>query len=410
MNLRAVFSKTTIITLTTLILLTPCLAGKFGQTLQYFAHYGIGGPAETAFDVHNPGEAVIVVEVELFNSDGSPFESDLLAVAAGGTDSMVFSDPEGEVRNGWARLTSDDPFNATVFFSIAGVGNVGVLPSEQGVKFKLFSFVGDGTNTAYAVANTSETQSSTVTMRFFNTGGEFQKEVEKTYGPGEHEAVFVTQEPLLVEEDGLVEFMATQPVIILSLRTDDNLLSSTAVLRPEGDGPEPGSINTEHLADSSVTAAKIADSQVVKSVNGLTDHLDFVGGDNLAITTQGNRLTLSATVPEGPQGEQGPPGPKGDIGPRGDPGPQGPPGVLGFYTRTNTVTIPEFTDQEVIATCDSGDTATGGGYECVLIPNSSITDARYSSPAGSNSWRAFWNSDNQPLTCSVFVKCADITP
>ncbi len=228
MNFRACFPN---VTLATLFLLAPCLAGEFGQTRQYFAQYGIGGPAETSFDVHNPGEIAIIVEVELFNSDGSAFESDMLAVPAGGTDSLVFSDPEGEVRNGWARLTSDQPFNATVFFRIAGVGNVGVLPGEQGVKFKLFSFVGDGTNTAYAVANTSETQSSTVTMRFFNTGGEFQKEVEKTYGPGEHEAVFVTQEPLLVEEDGLVEFIATQPVIVLSLRADHNLLSSTAVLR-----------------------------------------------------------------------------------------------------------------------------------------------------------------------------------
>ena len=111
MNLRACFSN---VTLTTLSLLTPCLAGEFGQTVQYFAQYGIGGPAETSFDVHNPGDVVIVVEVELFNSDGAAFESDMLAVPAGGTHSLVFSDPEGEVRNGWARLTSDHPFNGTV--------------------------------------------------------------------------------------------------------------------------------------------------------------------------------------------------------------------------------------------------------------------------------------------------------
>ncbi len=283
------------ITLATLFLLTPCLAGEFGQTRQYFAQYGIGGPAETSFDVHNPGGAVIVVEVELFNSDGSAFDSGLLAVAAGGTDSLVFTDPEGQVRNGWARLTSDDPFNATVFFRIAGVGNVGVLPGEQGVKFKLFSFVGGGTDTAYAVSNTSETQSSTVTMRFFNTGGEFQKEVEKTYGPGEHEAVFVTQEPLLVEEDGLVEFMATQPVIILSLRADNNLLSSTAVLRPEGMGLEPGSITTELLADGAVTGNKIADGAVVRSLNDLTDAVTLAAGDNVTVTPNGQTLTIAAT-------------------------------------------------------------------------------------------------------------------
>ena len=312
MNLRACILT---VTLATLMLLAPCLAGEFGQTRQYFAQYAIGGPAETSFDVHNPGEAVIVVEVELFNSDGSPDQSDLMAVVAGGTDSLVFSDPQGEVRNGWARLTSDDPFNATVFFSIAGVGNLGVLPSEQGVKFKLFAFVGVGTDTAYAVANTSETQSSTVTMRFFNTGGEFQKEVEKTYGPGEHEAVFVTQEPLSVQKDGLVEFMATQPVIILSLRTDNNLLSSTAVIRPEGPGPEPGSINTEHLADGAVTGEKVADGSVVRNLNGLTDEVTLAAGDNVTITPTGQTLTIGAIDGlEGPQGEPGPQGPQGPPG------------------------------------------------------------------------------------------------
>ena len=126
MSLRVCFSMATI---ATLILLTPCLAGEFGQTRQYFAQYAIGGPAEIFFDVHNPGDDVIVVEVELFNSDGSAFESDLMAVAAGGTDSMVFSDPEGEVKNGWARLTSEDPFNATVFFHDRGSGQPG-SPSQ----------------------------------------------------------------------------------------------------------------------------------------------------------------------------------------------------------------------------------------------------------------------------------------
>ena len=236
MNLRACFPH---VTLTTLILLAPCLAGEFGQTRQHFAQYGIGGEAETAFDAYNPGEAAIVVEVELFNSDGTADLSDMLAVPAGGTASLVFNDPEGEVRSGWARLTSDDPFNATVFFRIAGVGNVGVLPSEQGVKFRLFALVEGGTTTAYAVANTSETQSSTVMMRYFNANGEFQREEEKTYGPGEHEVVFVNQEPLLVEEDGLVEFTATEPVIVESLRLDELvagglLLASTPVIRPEG--------------------------------------------------------------------------------------------------------------------------------------------------------------------------------
>ena len=280
MNLRACFPN---VTLAILILLAPCLAGEFGQTRQHFAQYGIGGEAETAFDAYNPGEAAIVVEVELFNSDGSPDQSDMLAVPAGGTASLVFSDPKGEVRNGWARLTSDDPFNATVFFRIAGVGNVGVLPGEQGVKFRLFSFVEGGTNTAYAVANTSETQSSTVMMRYFNTNGELLKEVEKTYGPREHEAVFVTQEPLLAEENGLVEFIATEEVIVLSLRTDDNLLSSTPVLSPEGGAGADADIFTGPRATSIGVDALNSNTGVGSTASGVRALFsNTTGNDNTA--------------------------------------------------------------------------------------------------------------------------------
>ncbi len=162
MHLRACLST---VTLTTLMLLAPCLAGEFGQTRQYFAQYGIGGPAETAFTIHHQGAGEILVVVDLISPDGTLFDSEEVTLGPGATETIVFSDPQGAVRNGWARLTSDDPFNATVFFRIAGVGNVGVLPSQQGVKFKLFVFVSEGTDTGFAVANTSETQDSDVTLQ-----------------------------------------------------------------------------------------------------------------------------------------------------------------------------------------------------------------------------------------------------
>lgn len=46
---------------------STALAGTFGQTSQFFAQYGVGGPAETGFGVHNPSESVIIIEIELFN-------------------------------------------------------------------------------------------------------------------------------------------------------------------------------------------------------------------------------------------------------------------------------------------------------------------------------------------------------
>ena len=245
MSLRAYLSN---VILTALILLTPCLAGQFGQTQQLFAQYGIGGPAETAFTIHQQGAVAIVVKIELISPDGMLFQTQDVMLGPGATETIVFSDPQGAVKNGWARLTSNDPFNATVFFQITGVGNVGVLPSRQGVKFKLFVFVGQGTDTGFAVANTSETQDSDVTMRIFDTDGVFQKEVERNYGPGEHEALFVTQGPLLVAADSVIEFTATQPVILLGLRSDNSLLASTAVISPQGTGLAPGSVGLSELA------------------------------------------------------------------------------------------------------------------------------------------------------------------
>ena len=88
MNLRVTLIQ---IVLNTLILLTPCLAGTFGQTEQLFAQYGIGGPAQTIFSVHNPGEAEIIVRLDFFNPDGSVLGGGDVPIPAGGSRSEGIS-------------------------------------------------------------------------------------------------------------------------------------------------------------------------------------------------------------------------------------------------------------------------------------------------------------------------------
>ena len=83
------------------ITMSTALAGTFGQTQQLFAQYGVGGPAETAFTIHDPGNSAITVLVELIQSDGSLFQMEEVAVEAGAAETVVFSDPKGEVKNGW---------------------------------------------------------------------------------------------------------------------------------------------------------------------------------------------------------------------------------------------------------------------------------------------------------------------
>ncbi|MFC2088276.1 hypothetical protein ACFLSX_01615, partial [Calditrichota bacterium] len=73
-----------------------------------------------------------------------------------------------------------------------------------------------------------------------------------------------------------------------------------------GEGPEftkrmqlttsPYSLNSRSVADSSITRQKIAKSQLVKSINSLTEDVNLVSGKNVSITRQGDSLVISASV------------------------------------------------------------------------------------------------------------------
>ena len=56
------------------------------------------------------------------------------------------------------------------------------------------------------------------------------------------------------------------------------------------------SLNSRSIADSAVTSSKIADGNVVRSINTLTDSVILVEGDNVTITPHGDSLVISAAV------------------------------------------------------------------------------------------------------------------
>lgn len=56
----------------------------------------------------------------------------------------------------------------------------------------------------------------------------------------------------------------------------------------------PYSFMSMSLPDASITQAKIADSQLVKSLNGLKDDVSLVAGTNITITPAGNDITIDA--------------------------------------------------------------------------------------------------------------------
>jgi hypothetical protein len=116
--------------------------------------------------------------------------------------------------------------------------------------------------------------------------------------------------------------------------------------------------------------------------------------------------------PSGPQGLTGATGPEGALGPSGPSGPQGPTGATGpsglpgtFYVRQTSGTG---TSGSVY--CDSGDQATGGGYDVQSAGTSyfPIESRPYYSGATPTGWYVERASSGPSLL--VYVICADLTP
>jgi hypothetical protein len=56
-----------------------------------------------------------------------------------------------------------------------------------------------------------------------------------------------------------------------------------------------GAVGKDQLGTGAVTANKIASGQVVTSLNGLTDSVGLIAGNNITITPSGNSLTITST-------------------------------------------------------------------------------------------------------------------
>jgi hypothetical protein len=68
-----------------------------------------------------------------------------------------------------------------------------------------------------------------------------------------------------------------------------------AVYANTAGGIAGGAVTGPSIKDAAISAAKIADGQVVKSLNGLTDALKLEAGPNVMITPRGSSLVISAT-------------------------------------------------------------------------------------------------------------------
>lgn len=68
-----------------------------------------------------------------------------------------------------------------------------------------------------------------------------------------------------------------------------------ALYAAEAGGVSPSAVTSAALANDAVTGAKIANGNVVRSVNGLHDALTIAAGPNITVGTVGNTLTISSS-------------------------------------------------------------------------------------------------------------------
>jgi hypothetical protein len=225
-------SRTPIVFVVAFLVSCPLTVAQFGSKIQYFPQFAINGSARTIITMHNPGQTVLTVDVTLTRSDGSPLHAEQVTVQPGATGRVVYGDPAESPLAGWARLSSDVEFVATLLYRIEGVGNVGVLPSPEAKAMKIMTFVGAVSDTGFAVANPSETVTSKLTFQVYDEAGQLLREAPLTLGPHEHRAFFLSESPYEAEGRGLVTVLANEPVVALALRLDGSLLSSVGVVVP----------------------------------------------------------------------------------------------------------------------------------------------------------------------------------
>jgi len=273
-----------------------------GQVTHHFAQCAVGGGATTIFTVHNPGAASLDVSVELIPSNGSAGFQTQVTLAASETRTLTYGGTAGTLVVGWARLSAAREFEATAFFRIAGLGNVGVLPGELTGELKLFAFFGTGTRTALAIANPSDTASSNVTARIFSMAGVYQGQASFPLPPRNHGAVYLDEAPFNMSADGYLEVTATQPVVALTLRQDSNLLSSAPVITAQAaaiNGYER-IVTTENFTNLAGTHSAQASCPSGKKALGGSAYIDWLfAGDRPLVKLEdypSNDTTWNGTV------------------------------------------------------------------------------------------------------------------
>ncbi|WP_328763692.1 MULTISPECIES: hypothetical protein [unclassified Streptomyces] len=164
-------------------------------------------------------------------------------------------------------------------------------------------------------------------------------------------------------------------------------------------------IRTRRLKSATMVSAGVlaVALNVVPATTAIADAIHRSGTDT-AVALPGPSGVMGDDDHGGQRGPQGRPGRPGHDGRPGRDGAQGPQGYqgasVGLVTYVNTASDD---DGSVIATCETGDRATGGG---LLTATGNVRTSR---PVGTppNGWQAEATTA-QDIT--AYVVCADVTP
>ena len=113
--------------------------------------------------------SIELVTVELFRSDGSGLLNRVISLGPDETQRFTI-EPSAQFSDGWAKLSSEGRFSATLLFQLVDSGGVvseaGVLPADAVQNLKLVGSVhlDQGLTTGIAIANPSPTKPSVITV------------------------------------------------------------------------------------------------------------------------------------------------------------------------------------------------------------------------------------------------------
>jgi len=168
------------------------------------------------------------------------------------------------------------------------------------------------------------------------------------------------------------------------------------------------------------------------SVSDLTTTPEPTAEVVVPVFAEGEQGAQGPAGPEGPVGPQGPPGPQGAPGPLGAAGPQGPQGPQGLpgpaFILDDSVVYWQSSQQEipagstlagVVASCRSGDFATGAGWSIgdegdqpQLRVTGSIPSWVWTMTDVSNEWQVYFEriAHDRNVEVTVYVQCLDLSP